>query len=240
MRKTLKILNKFGITPTNNYVSAGADFYVPYFDEDKKDEAFLSFQSSYKVNKYDIENVLTIIRYTINNEKSIDIDNKALYNSTMLFFALHSSSIESYGNNLYGKISLFVNKYLTFDEIGTPGIILDLNDTLFINSGIHVALFPGTAGIFLNKSGKGNAGFDVRAQVVDEDYTGPVHLSVAYTKDTNETSKRTIFCGDKLIQMVILPVINCEYVEVTSDEYYEIMSDSERGDNMLGSSDVKH
>ena len=135
-------------------------------------------------------------------------------------------------------IYMFMQKYIVFDDNNIPGIKMPLNSTLFINSGIKVALEPGTAGIFLNKSGKGNAGFDVRAQVVDEDYAGYVHLSVAFTKDS--VVNNIVYCGDKLTQMVILPVFHMDPVEVGEDEYDEIMKDSARGADAFGSSDVKH
>ena len=61
-------------------------------------------------------------------------------------------------------IKYFINQYLVFDKNGVAGIKLKLNDTLFINSGIKIALPHGYAGVYLNKSGKGNAGFDVRAE----------------------------------------------------------------------------
>jgi dUTPase len=133
---------------------------------------------------------------------------------------------------------MFMQKYIVFDDNNIPGIKLPLNSTLFINSGIKVALEPGTAGIFLNKSGKGNAGFDIRAQVVDEDYAGYVHLSVAFTKDS--TVNNIVYCGDKLTQMVILPVLHMDPVEVDENEYDDIMKDSARGADAFGSSDVKH
>ena len=92
--------------------------------------------------------------------------------------------------------------------------------------------------MFFNKSGKGNKGFDVRAQVVDEDYTGYVHLSKAYTKDN--VMDGIVFCGDKLTQMLILPVIHkdeCEELDETA--YNEIMEGSQRGDDGFGSTDKK-
>ena len=123
-----------------------------------------------------------------------------------------------------------------FDDNGVPGISMNLNDTLLVNSGLKLNLEPGTAGIFFNKSGKGNQGFDIRACVVDEDYTGYVHLSIAFTKDT----PCVVYCGDKLMQMVILPVIHPAIKELTKSEYSDVTSDSTRGDKGFGSSDIKH
>ena len=91
-------------------------------------------------------------------------------------------------------------------------------------------------GIFFNKSGKGNQGFDVRACVVDEDYAGFVHMSCAYDKRFDTT----LYCGDKLTQMVIVPVVKTQVVEVDDTKFAELHAASQRGADGFGSSDVKH
>ena len=232
----MKILNEFGIKPTFNFTAAGADFYIPYFDEDKKDIAFKAFTESYKVTFTDIHNIYNAIKFFLpENHKN---EEKNILNIIHLFLGLDSAAINSY-EYIPERVELFVKRYLVFDSKNRPGIKMDLNDAVLINSGIHVALNPGTAGIFFNKSGKGNAGFDVRAQVVDEDYTGFVHCSLAFTKDTDKDSSK-IYCGDKLTQMVIIPIIHEEYEEVSSDDYYETMANSKRKGKSFGSSDEKH
>lgn len=228
----LKILNEFGIKPTFNYVAAGADFCIPYFDVDKKDIAFKAFEQSYKKNKFEIENIYNALKVYSNSSE------KNLINTVHLYLALDSAAINSY-ENIPERVHLFVKRYLIFDNSGRPGVKMELNDALLINSGIRVALIPGTAGIFFNKSGKGNAGFDVRAQVVDEDYTGFVHCSVAYTKDTDSTISN-VYCGDKLTQMLIVPVFHPTYEEVSAEDYYATMANSQRGNQSFGSSDEKH
>lgn len=234
--KSLRILNEFGIKPTNNYVSAGMDFYVPNISEDKKDIAINAFKDSFKITLVDIENILNALRLIIPNES------ETFYvNVLHLYLALSSSTLDKISaNHSMDKIKLFVTEYLIKeDDIYKTGIKLKLNDAILINSGIRVALDPGTAGIFFNKSGKGNAGFDVRAQVVDEDYTGFVHCSLAYTKETDSTANR-VYCGDKITQMVILPVYHLNPQEISSEEYFHIMKDSARGNMAFGSGDIKH
>ena len=116
-------------------------------------------------------------------------------------------------------------------------MLLDFGDHVKINSGIREALPHSYAGVFLNKSGKGTQGYDVRAQVVDEDYTGLVHLSLSYTKDMKMGE---IYVGEKLVQQLILPIMlidECE--ELDQIEYDEIMKDSERGDNGFDSTQIK-
>ena len=133
---------------------------------------------------------------------------------------------------------------------------------MFINSGIKVALDTvlsdkvapnpqnavnlfrmlgiGVAGLYVNKSGNGNKGWDVRACLVDEDYAGFVHLSMSYTKETIEDKQNIIYCGDKLTQMMLIPVFHDEYIDIDEEEYNKIMANSKRGDKGFGSSDIKH
>ena len=142
-------------------------------------------------------------------------------------------------NDLKIKSGLFFGKV----ELDTVLGEMEPSDTEHPNiSSVNVLrdLGIGVAGLYVNKSGKGNAGFDVRAQLVDEDYSGYVHLSIAYTKDLFEDGKNVVFVGDKLVQMMLIPVFHTQYEEVNSEEYNKIMSKSKRGDSGFGSSDVKH
>ena len=150
-------------------------------------------------------------------------------------------------------VNYFYINILTYDSKNDKvGVKMQLNDTLFINSGIKVALDTvlgdkigpnpsnavkmlrllgiGVAGLYVNKSGKGNAGWDVRACLVDEDYVGFVHLSQAYTKELIEDGQNIVYCGDKLTQMMLIPVFHDEYVDIDEDDYNKIMANSKRGD----------
>jgi dUTPase len=228
----LKIFNGFGITPTNTHVSAGTDYYVPNINDKDTQivaRALAAFEKSYGVTSDEISE----LRQTLYDKFGFT---QNLTNIILLYLSLYSAKMKDLSK--YGCIDYFVKHYLVFDAKGTPGVQLQLNDTLFINSGIKVALPHGYAGVYMNKSGKGNAGFDVRAQVVDEDYTGYVHLSQAFTKDAD--FKNVVYCGDKLTQMLILPVLHTTPLEVSEEEYMNEMSGSQRGDDGFGSSDVKH
>jgi len=244
--RTLRICNKFGITPTNTYQSAGMDFYVPNVDpknEEQAKAAYEAFKKSYKVTDEQLNSLMMDIRECL----MANVFERHIINILHLYLAFYDVKLEM--NKLtvpqlktYVKSPIynFINNYLTFDDNGTPGVIMPLNSSLFINSGIKIALDPDTAGIFLNKSGKGNAGYDVRAQVVDEDYSGYVHLSMAMTKEYVNEGKNIVFCGDKLTQMVIVPVYHSDIIEIDENEYNNIMKDSSRGDAAFGHSDVKH
>jgi len=236
--KKLNIYNGFGITPTNTHISAGMDFYVPYIngiDGNIANRAIYGFKKSYDIDDLFISQFFKELTSYFDDA----FCQQEALNILMLYCGYYTHEFA-----LYKKISLqsglkyFINNYLVFDENHVPGVKCELSSSLFINSGIKVNLPDGTAGIFLNKSGKGNAGFDVRAQVVDEDYAGYVHLSVAFTKDSDVNN--VVYCGDKLTQMVILQVNHLEPNEISEEQYNDLMKDSMRGSNAFGSSDVKH
>lgn len=234
----IKFYNGFGITPTNTHLSAGSDFYVPNINDGDPcaKEALKSFEKSYNKSQLD---VLTTFGFLKDNIDPALFTNNAA-NIIHLYYALQSYVIE--GILIQGTeedaVKYFVKEYLVFDEDKTPGIKLQCNDHLFINSGIKVALHENECGLYVNKSGMGNKGIDVRACLVDEDYAGYVHLSVAYTKRTHKDM--IIYCGDKLTQMMIFEIKHYEWEETNEESYNNIMRDSKRGDAGFGSSDVKH
>ena len=237
----LFIYNEFGITPTKNYTAAGYDFFIPKIveTEDNIWDILNSFCTSYKLSEDEIRRVYNrlsshvVMTYDTENDVPSKFNNDTSLNILHLYLA--SNKYKNYTDN---SIEKFVENKLIFDRNGVPGIKAEMGDYFLFNSGIRVKLEPDTAGIFFNKSGKGNAGFDVRAQVVDEDYTGYVHLSQAFTKDAD--FKNVVYCGDKLTQMLILPVLHTTPVEVSESDYMAEMAGSQRGDDGFGSSDVKH
>lgn len=255
----MKIYNAFGIKPTNTYVSAGSDYYIPNIQTaEQKQRAFEAFKKSY--NKTDDDLDVLLLEF----DKQLS-DKSQIFNCLHLYLALGNKFLNGFKeeNNIPDAVSYFMTHYYRYDEKKkVAGIALQLNDTLFINSGIKVALDTvisdkfeeaglstlsalkslgiGVAGLYVNKSGMGNKGYDVRACLVDEDYAGYVHLSMAFTKDLFTEGQNVIYAGDKLTQMMLIPVFHTEYVEVSEKEYNDIMSKSNRGDSGFGSSDIKH
>lgn len=256
----MKFYNAFGIKPTNSFTSAGSDYYVPNIKTDKQIKlALKAFEKSYGKTTEEINRLLTLFDV---------LEDSSLKNNTInlvhLFLATYNSTLEEIKNERWSSAVLyFLDNFVVYDkDKDVVGVRLNLNDTLFINSGVKIALDTvlskhvapntsqevnllrrlgiGVAGLYVNKSGKGNAGFDVRACLVDEDYSGFVHLSQSYTKELIEDGQNIVYCGDKLTQMVLIPVFHDEYEDVTEDEYNEIMSNSKRGDCGFGSQDIKH
>lgn len=232
----LNIFNDFGITPTTNFTAAGLDFYIPnLYTQEKVDKWINAVSEKFELTYLnELFNKISLF----NSYNGAELPDTTIWNIVQLYVSLDSAYLNGF-DKFEDKISAFVEEYLIFDKKGNPGMRLKPLDHTLFNSGIKVALPHNTAGVFFNKSGKGTKGFSIRAQVVDEDYSGYVHLSNAYTKDNKDDG--IIYVGDKITQMVVLPIIlvnKCN--ELTIDEYKELMKNSKRGSSAMGSSDVKH
>lgn len=259
----MKIYNAFGIKPTNTFTSAGTDYYIPNLTtEDQINKAYKAFEKSYKKTPEEIQKIADCFKTLIDG--SYDHLVHQIPNMVHLYLAIYNKELEKCKRkSLMFAVNYFYINILTYDSKNDKvGVKMQLNDTLFINSGIKVALDTvlgdkigpnpsnavkmlrllgiGVAGLYVNKSGKGNAGWDVRACLVDEDYAGFVHLSQAYTKELIEDGQNIVYCGDKLTQMMLIPVFHDEYVDIDEDDYNKIMANSKRGDKGFGSSDIKH
>lgn len=115
-------------------------------------------------------------------------------------------------------------------------ITIPAHSRVLIPSGIKVWIGDkSSALVAMNKSGVATkTGLIVGACVVDADYTGEVHLSVI-----NTTGNRMyINCGEKLVQFLHLPVILSSFVEIPSESYDKITSDSDRGAGGFGSTGI--
>lgn len=250
-KKNFYVYNVFGINPYTNAKAAGRDFYIPKLESyneisEEKLNVFLDAMcGSTGLSRLNVETILD--RIAVNLAALHGTEDQAL--NVLLLFLSFDTVEYSYklidfdedksGYALDSCVRYFFDNVLIFDKNMTPGLRMHFGEYLFINSGIKLKLPKDTAGVFRNKSGRGKNGWDVRAEVVDEDYSGYVHLSVAYTAVHQDADKR-IFCGDKLTQMLLLPIVQAEDVVVTEEEFNNLHKKSERADKCFGSSNEKH
>jgi dUTP pyrophosphatase len=123
-----------------------------------------------------------------------------------------SAGIDFYVPNDYGERSL------------GPG------HKAFIPSGIKANVPPGHALIAFNKSGVAlKKHLFVGACVVDEDYQGEIHLHVVNVG----TEAVTIESGEKLVQLVLIPVFYDIIEEAKQEELFS--EATERGSGGFGS-----
>ena len=107
-----------------------------------------------------------------------------------------------------------------FDTTIAPG------DSLDIDTGVHVEIPEGYAGLLVSKSGL-NVNHDiVSTGLIDSGYTGSIHVKLHNLGH----EEYTIEFGDKISQLVLVPVMLPEMVLVND------LDDTERGSNGFGSS----
>ena len=106
-------------------------------------------------------------------------------------------------------------------------IMIPAGGSALIETGTHVELPKGTAGLLVSKSGL-NCKRDITSTgLIDEGYTGEIMVKL-YNHGTEDYFVRR---GDKISQLVIIPVLH-EPVELVDS----LDTDSEREDSGFGSS----
>ena len=104
-----------------------------------------------------------------------------------------------------------------------------------VPSGIKVRVPEGHALIAFNKSGMAIKGLQVGACVIDENYTGEIHLHVTNIGNKPIWIKRHM----KLVQFLLIPVTYADVEHVSHpDKLYEDFDVNERGENGFGSTGV--
>lgn len=113
-----------------------------------------------------------------------------------------------------------------FDLYARESQIVCAKESAIFDTGVHVELPEGTVGLVMSKSGLNVKHGLTSEGVIDVGYTGSIvvklYNSSGYDYKVNK--------GDKISQLVIVPIIPLELVEV--DE----LEEKERGNNGFGSS----
>lgn len=104
--------------------------------------------------------------------------------------------------------------------------VLEAHGSIRVDTGVHMAIPAGYVGFLKSKSGL-NVKFGLRGEgVIDAGYTGPIVV-----KMYNDTDVPHVFePGDKLIQLVILPIPSVEL------EAADSLDETARGAGGFGSS----
>ena len=111
-------------------------------------------------------------------------------------------------------------------DILTPkGFVLSARSPAIVHTGVHVQLPSGRVGILKSKSGL-NVKHDIVGEgVIDEGYDGEIVVKLYNLGRTPHSFAR----GDKIIQLLVIPVDYCHFNQV--DE----IDRGERGSNGFGS-----
>lgn len=112
-------------------------------------------------------------------------------------------------------------------DLKTPeNVVVNPKKSAVIDTGVHIQLPKGTVGMLKSKSGL-NVKFGINSEgVIDEGYTGSIVVKLYNHSDKIVLLER----GDKITQLVILPVIIPTRLDVV-----ESFEATERGDNGFGS-----
>lgn len=104
--------------------------------------------------------------------------------------------------------------------------IVPAKDSAIFNTGVHIELPVGTVGMLKSKSGL-NVKFGITSEgVIDVGFTGSIVVKLYNHSGFDYRVK----AGDKISQLVILPILTPDPVLVDS------LEDTDRGDNGFGSS----
>ena len=117
---------------------------------------------------------------------------------------------------------------------------LSLGDSVLIPSGIKVRIPHGYALLGADKSGVATKkGLTILAKLIDEDYLGEVHIHLAkVARGLEDTEKTILNPGDKIAQFILIPVSYASVMWIT-DEEYESLGDTDRGEGAFGSTGTK-
>lgn len=100
------------------------------------------------------------------------------------------------------------------------------NGSKVFDTGLHIELPKGTVGMLKSKSGL-NVKHGITSEgVIDVGYTGSIRAKLYNNSDEDYT----VNAGDKITQLVILPILTPEL------ELVDSLEDTERGNNGFGSS----
>jgi dUTP pyrophosphatase len=108
------------------------------------------------------------------------------------------------------------------------GFVVPAHNSVEIGTGVHVALPRGMGGFLKSKSGLNVKSCITTSGVIDEGYTGEIRVRVYNNGDYDYE----FGAGDKVTQLVVMPVIYPTYTEVGE------IAGGPRGDNGFGSTGV--
>ncbi len=111
-------------------------------------------------------------------------------------------------------------------DLRTPiNFVVKAGGSAIVDTGVHVAIPEGYVGFLKSKSGL-NVKHNLTGEgVIDSGYTGSIVVKLY----NNGSGIRCFDRGDKIIQLVLLPIIKPDIKIVDS------LEDTERGDNGFGS-----
>lgn len=111
-------------------------------------------------------------------------------------------------------------------DLRTPkAVTVPAYEAVAVDTGVHVALPHGCAGLLVSKSGLNVNHGITSTGLIDEGYTGSIVVNLY----NNRGEDYAFEAGDKITQLVVIPVVCEPLVQVSA------FNATERGDNGFGS-----
>lgn len=111
-------------------------------------------------------------------------------------------------------------------DLRTPkAVTVPAYGSAIVDTGVHVALPRGCAGLLVSKSGLNVRNDITSTGLIDEGYTGSIVVKL-YNHGGGDYQ---LAAGDKITQLVVIPVVR------ESLEQVSVFNATERGDNGFGS-----
>lgn len=125
-----------------------------------------------------------------------------------------------------GKLPTRAHKQDAGADLYSPrSITIDPHSSAVIDTGVHIAIPDGFCGLLVSKSGL-NVNHDItNTGLIDAGYTGSIRVKVYNHGNTPYLLNK----GDKISQIVIIPVALCDFIQV------DTLDDTERGCGGFGS-----
>ena len=102
-------------------------------------------------------------------------------------------------------------------------IVMPPHTNCLVNSGIKIEIPFGYMGMFANKSGvAAKNGLVLGAHIIDTFYSGELLVDVHNISNKNVILKE----GQKLVQLILVPILNCDLTEVDENDLYSWMKDN--------------
>ena len=111
------------------------------------------------------------------------------------------------------------------DLMSTENLEINPGDQKLVDTGVAVKIPEGYAGFVFNRSSQGKKGITIphSVGVIDSDYRGNIKVILKNISQDQYKIER----GDRIAQLVIVPVVLCDF-----EDYW---NDTERGTNGFGS-----
>ena len=110
-------------------------------------------------------------------------------------------------------------------------IIKRTQSCLTVDTGVHILIPAGYVGLVQPRSSISKKAFQIHTGVIDAGYTGSIKINIQWIdKKCNQNLFHTFERGERIAQLVIVPIPEIELQEVTE------LPQTERGSNGFGSS----